>query len=421
MDWIAVLESAYRVDGTLDQWLEGVLASAQDALDVGLGAYGQVLRLSAPAPRVESVVAIGGMAGLEEDSRASTEGAPAAAFAALFHSGLAVSSASQLLAPSGHLEDFEAEVARSTGGRIVDFLGVVAPDSEGRVVALGGARPARTSVDTSALRRWTRVAAHLGAGSRLHAKLASIGAREDAVMQPDGKVVHARGAAASARDVLRHAAMQMDRARARLRREDPDGALDLWNGLVAGRWSLVDRFEEGGRRFVVAYRNDAELADPRGLSRREHLVCELLGRGRTSKEVAYELGVTVSAVFNAASRARAKLGLSSTTELVAFFAPGGIRAWLRAFELGGARLAVGAFPEFDEALAPLSESERDVILRLISGYTNRAIARARGTSERTVANQVASAFAKLGVSSRLELAAHCGRLAAPEGAPGEPG
>ena len=410
MDWIGLLEASYRLDGSLDDWLRGVLESAQDELDVGLGAYGQVIGLSENGPTVESVVALGPMSGLEADARASTQGAPAAAFDALFRSGMVAGSARDILERSGYGEDFADEVSRSTGGRITDFLGVIAPDGEGRAISLGGAHPKRARVDAGALRRWTRVAAHIGAGGRLHDELSSArGGSEEAVMRPDGRVVHAVGAATSARDVLRDAALRMDRARARLRREDPDEALDLWSGLVAGRWSLVDRFEEGGRRFVVAYRNEAEIPGPRGLSRREHLVCELLGRGRTSKEVAYELGVTVSAVFNAAARARVKLGLSSTTELVAFFSPGGVRAQLRAFEVAGVELAVSAFPDLERALEPLSESERDVVVRLVAGYTNRAIARARGTSERTVANQLASAYARLGVSSRIELAALCGR------------
>ncbi len=410
MDWIGLIETVYDLEGSLDDWLRGVIESAQGALDVGLGAYGQVIGLSESGPTVKSVVAVGNMAGLEADARASTQGAPAAAVEALFRSGLAAGSAHEILEHRGEGEDFAEEVSRSTGGRVADFVGVIAPDGEGRVISLGGARAQRARVAAPSLRRWTQVAAHVGAGCRLHDKLSSArGVSEEAVMRADGHVVHATGAATSARDELRRAALQMDRARARLRREDPDEALDLWRGLVAGRWSLVDRFEEGGRRFVVAYRNEAEIPDPRGLSRREQLVCELLGRGRSSKEVAYELGVTVSAVFNAAMRARSKLGLSSRAELVAFFAPGGVRARLRAFEMAGADLAVSAFPDLDGVLAPLSESERDVVLRLLAGHTNRAIGRARGTSERTVANQLASAYARLGVSSRSELAALCGR------------
>lgn len=54
--------------------------------------------------------------------------------------------------------------------------------------------------------------------------------------------------------------------------------------------------------------------------------------------------------------------------------------------------------------ASLTVAERDVVRRVLGGASNAAIARARGTSPRTVANQVASAFEKLGVSSRARLA-----------------
>lgn len=54
--------------------------------------------------------------------------------------------------------------------------------------------------------------------------------------------------------------------------------------------------------------------------------------------------------------------------------------------------------------ARLSPAERDVALLLLQGRDNASIARLRGTAVRTIANQVASIFAKLGVHSRSELA-----------------
>ncbi|MEZ4219870.1 MAG: helix-turn-helix transcriptional regulator [Polyangiaceae bacterium] len=53
----------------------------------------------------------------------------------------------------------------------------------------------------------------------------------------------------------------------------------------------------------------------------------------------------------------------------------------------------------------LSAAEREVAMLVIRGLSNRQIAAARGTKERTVANQIASIFRKLGVGSRVELAA----------------
>jgi len=52
----------------------------------------------------------------------------------------------------------------------------------------------------------------------------------------------------------------------------------------------------------------------------------------------------------------------------------------------------------------LTRAEEDVTRLLLAGCSNSSIAEQRGTSIRTVCNQVASIFKKLGVSSRLELA-----------------
>ncbi len=53
----------------------------------------------------------------------------------------------------------------------------------------------------------------------------------------------------------------------------------------------------------------------------------------------------------------------------------------------------------------LTRAERHVIMLIARGLSNAAIARRRGSAPRTVANQAASIFKKLGVRSRLELGA----------------
>jgi DNA-binding CsgD family transcriptional regulator len=53
----------------------------------------------------------------------------------------------------------------------------------------------------------------------------------------------------------------------------------------------------------------------------------------------------------------------------------------------------------------LSEAERAVALLVIDGHTNAEIGALRGTSARTVANQVARILEKLDLGSRAELAA----------------
>jgi DNA-binding CsgD family transcriptional regulator len=58
-----------------------------------------------------------------------------------------------------------------------------------------------------------------------------------------------------------------------------------------------------------------------------------------------------------------------------------------------------------ELPSTLTKAEAAVVLLLLDGRTDGEIARQRGVSKRTVANQVGAIFRKLGVGSRLELAA----------------
>lgn len=60
--------------------------------------------------------------------------------------------------------------------------------------------------------------------------------------------------------------------------------------------------------------------------------------------------------------------------------------------------------------AQLTEAERDVALAVARGLSNAEIAKTRGASPRTIANQVAAILKKLGVSSRVALAARFGAL-----------
>jgi DNA-binding NarL/FixJ family response regulator len=57
-----------------------------------------------------------------------------------------------------------------------------------------------------------------------------------------------------------------------------------------------------------------------------------------------------------------------------------------------------------EAPTKLTASETAVVALALGGMRTKAIAAARGVSERTAANQLQSAYRKLGVSSRAELA-----------------
>jgi DNA-binding NarL/FixJ family response regulator len=89
--------------------------------------------------------------------------------------------------------------------------------------------------------------------------------------------------------------------------------------------------------------------------------------------------------------------------------PSGLRA--ARVEMDGQELAVFSFPLPPPALPnSLSEAERDVAVAVLEGLSNTEIATARGTSARTVANQMASLLRKLGARSRTEAVAALARL-----------
>ena len=76
------------------------------------------------------------------------------------------------------------------------------------------------------------------------------------------------------------------------------------------------------------------------------------------------------------------------------------------FREAGSDYVVFSLPSASARLpGSLTLAERDVAHRILTGQSNGSIASARATSVRTVANQVASLFRKLGVASRSELVA----------------
>jgi DNA-binding CsgD family transcriptional regulator len=78
---------------------------------------------------------------------------------------------------------------------------------------------------------------------------------------------------------------------------------------------------------------------------------------------------------------------------------------LIALESDDGELAVLSFTLPGDSAINLSSAESDVARHILAGRSNSEIAALRRCSARTVANQVASLFRKLGVRSRLELVA----------------
>jgi DNA-binding NarL/FixJ family response regulator len=105
------------------------------------------------------------------------------------------------------------------------------------------------------------------------------------------------------------------RFRCMLRKADPERALETWQGLVRGRWSLLDWFDTDGRRFVIAKPNAPNIGDPRGLTEREAQVVTYAALGETGKIIGYRFGLSTSSVSSLLLSAMHKLGVSSQAQL----------------------------------------------------------------------------------------------------------
>ena len=168
------------------------------------------------------------------------------------------------------------------------------------------------------------------------------------------------------------------------------GDFDVWEAVANGTHSVVERRAHDGSCSFLALENPAVARSYRALSMRDTAVARLVGRGHSGKSAAYALRTSQAVVSTALGDVAARIGLPSRTFVAAFV---------------GATLAVKAA----RAHEPLTQAERAVLELVRGGCSNAEIALRRGTSARTIANQVASLLRKTKAPSRRALAAVAAR------------
>ncbi len=271
------------------------------------------------------------------------------------------------------------------------------PDGRGASFVFITRRDKRMSSSTHP--QLARISTHIASGFRL---ASGAMAREPvAVFEPSGKEVHVEGAEPrSLRAALRGAVVRQDRARGRLRHTDEREAVRIWQSLVAGRYSLIDRFESDGRRYVVAHENPPSAPDPRGLTAGERIVAGWVAHGHSDKLIAYELGWPEGTVRATTHQILRKLGLRSRVEIVKYLRnpPAAHRV-----RVGEAPVVALHWKERERGHLPLTAAEGAIVALIVEGRSTREIAALRGRSPRTIANQLASIYSKLGVQSRAGL------------------
>jgi DNA-binding CsgD family transcriptional regulator len=90
----------------------------------------------------------------------------------------------------------------------------------------------------------------------------------------------------------------------------------LWSGLLDGQWSIVDRLDQQGRRFLVAQKNFDTSVSQGALTSRERQVIARAATGKSVKEIAFEFSIASSTVTQILRVAFLKMGISCRTELV---------------------------------------------------------------------------------------------------------
>lgn len=255
--------------------------------------------------------------------------------------------------------------------------------------------------------RWAAIAQHIRSGAEIASRLANptqnpvIGSLEAAETATAGAFSDAEtGEPATPR---------------RPTRED-------WNDLVAGRHSVVDEYTEHLRaRHYVLLKNPPAIERARRLSAREAAAIETFARTASSVDISTELGVAESTVRQYLRSAMMKLGIRHRSELLQIaFALDLVRRKTTASNLRPPTRPAHhpTLRELDEDLSILSiplvpssrvtshltDAEREICRFVMLGWSSEHIAKHRDTSERTVANQLASIFRKLEITDRFELA-----------------
>lgn len=403
---VDIVEAAYRLDESEPDWLATIVEAARGDLDCGHGVYAFTGDETAPnlarspvfVERAVPPAVLGKLAELNAT-------APKELFDRLSQRVVTCGGLAQILGVDSPAVAHFRALMEDAG--VVDGFCTFAQDGQGGSLTLSA--PARAPLTPSPRVRgiWQRVGIHVVAGLRLRRKLASRSTAREALLDPSGKVEDASAVLASdsaSRRALAEAVRAMDRSRRAAVRSSPEEALDLWRGLVAGQWSLVDHWEHGGRRYVAAYPNRPGERDPRALTPSEQSVLRYLSMGATNKEVSYSLGLAEKTVSGCVSQILKKLRVKSRVELAAVLeARSASRFDLTVVDerLSVLEVQFGAERAITDRL---TDAESDVANAAARGWSNARIAEARAVSPSTVAKQLQAIYDKLGIDNRSQLA-----------------
>ena len=319
-DAIDIVEASYDMEANTTEWLANLLRVAAPTLDRGMGCMATL-----SAGWLNGELAVRGMAleGAAQDLPGkfgeASQKVPSTEIAQTTET--CAGKVGSLYEFRDQMQETHAILTEYIGCK--DILGVWALDPNLAGVHISA--PSKRIVKLTAPERMLlqQLAVHITAGSRLRFSLSNslpepVGLGE-ALLEP--KQWRISEVAEDVKDpallnTVREEAARVDRARGKLRREDPEAALALWQGLVRGRWSLIDWFDADGRRFVLAKPNAPKFGDPRGLTEAEQQVTAYAAQGESGKMIGYRFGLAPQRVSDLLKSAMRKLGASTQAQLV---------------------------------------------------------------------------------------------------------
>ncbi len=327
---IDVVEASYDLQAGAAEWLPQMLDAGGGTFDLGLGAGAALTAGWSPEGHPLMAQMIPGTAGpdlltglMRTAHEAGADMVQQTANAWIGRGTITILSDDRERWP----KLYEA-MTRNLGCKDVLSLFAMDPDYHGANILMPS--PEVVQLSSKSRAQLQMLAIHITAGHRLRRNLTDpqkvlgvapteIPLSAEALLDPKGFLVaHAVGAAKAheASKTIREAAVRVDRARGKLRKSDPQEALELWHGLVRGRWSLVDWFDTDGRRFVLAKSNAPNIRDPRGLTEREAQVATYAAIGESSKIVGYRFGISPQRVSMLLTSAMRKLSVKTPAQLV---------------------------------------------------------------------------------------------------------
>jgi DNA-binding CsgD family transcriptional regulator len=318
-DPIHVLEALYALEQPRETWFRGVLKAAASAFDRGAGVGFLLYDVSGDAPRIDAIDGVN-VETLNVRVGLDTHYDPEFATEILnsYRRDVCATMAEHVHDP----RQLRALRDRYKQTGVRDQLLVNGASLSGFGCALYVFSKTSLCLSPTERELMTRIAAHLSSAYRLKRRLEqATNPREkfvEAVLKVDGQLEHAETTASTSESLqsLTDAVKRREWARGASGRNDPNKAMAAWKPMVGARWSLADRYEHNGTRYIAARENAPSQGGPEALSPRERQVSSLAELGHSNKLIAYELGLAHSTVRVLLARAAAKMGVRTRSEVV---------------------------------------------------------------------------------------------------------